>query len=302
MAIVHSLYRDAGTPAVDPGRCTACGLCTRLCPAEVLLLDAGRVTVQPSAFDCIACGHCMLACPSGAITVRGRGLDPADLTPLPPPAQRADSAQLAALLRARRSIRHFTQEEVAPEVLHQIVAEAALAPMGIPPWDLGVTVVVGRAKVQELAGAVIDGYRGLLRVMRPWLLTLLRPVLGTAKYQQFSSFILPLARSYVASRDAGRDTLFYDAPALLLFHASPYADTVDAAIAVTYAMLAAESRGLGSCIIGGAPPVLQRNPRLCRTLGIPVGNRPVMALIVGHPAIRFQRAVQRHFTSVTVVE
>ncbi len=83
--------------------------------------------------------------------------------------------------------------------------------------------------------------------------------------------------------------------ALLIFYHSPYADPADATIACTHAMLAAESLGLGSTIIGGAPPILQRNKALCRSLGVPAGNTPSISLIVGHPAVQFRRAVRRRF-------
>ena len=129
----------------------------------------------------------------------------------------------------------------------------------------------------------------------------MRPFMRRATYEQFKDFIRPLAQTYVQSRRQGRDVLFWDAPAVVLFHHSPYADVVDAMIACTYAMLAAESLGLGSTIIGGAPPILQRNRALCQRLGVPAGNTPALALIVGHPAVKFKRAVRRHFTSVSTI-
>ena len=82
---------------------------------------------------------------------------------------------------------------------------------------------------------------------------------------------------------------------MLIFHHSRYAEAADAAIAGTYAMLAAESLGLGNTVIGGAPPILQRNRGLCQRLGIPEGHTPSFALIAGHPATDFKRAVRRHF-------
>ena len=85
---------------------------------------------------------------------------------------------------------------------------------------------------------------------------------------------------------------------MLIFHHSKYAEAADAAIACTYAMLATESLGLGNTIIGGAPPILQRNRGLCRRLGAPDGHSPSFALIVGYPATRFIRAVRRHFVHV----
>lgn len=244
----------------------------------------------------------MMVCPSGAVTVRGRGLSPDDVTPLPPATERAGAAGLAALMLARRSVRHFTKEDVDAAALERIVELAAAAPMGIPPWDIGCVTVRGRVEVQCVAADVIRGYAGFLRVFKPWLLAVMRPFVGKARHDMFAHFVRPLAEGYVQARREGRDALFYDAPALLIFHHSPYADPVDAAIACTYAMLAAESMGLGSTVIGGAPPILQRNPALCRRLGIPPGNTPCMALIVGHPATHFRHAIRRHFAHASVVD
>ena len=134
-------------------------------------------------------------------------------------------------------------------------------------------------------------------MFRPWLLAVMRPFVSQAKYDRFANFIRPLAETYVNSQAAGRDLLFYDAPALLIFHHSPYADAADAVIACTYAMLAAESLGLGSTMIGAAAPILQRNPSLCRRLGVPPAHIPAIVLILGHSAVRFRRTVRRRFVS-----
>ncbi len=296
MPVKHSLYQNAGEVSVDQQQCSRCGFCVSICPAEVLTLEAGSVQQLTTGFDCIACGHCMMACPKECISVNGRGLSPTDLRPLPPPEQRADADALGALLQSRRSIRHFTERPVEVDLLERIVDMAASAPMGIPPWDVGVATVSGAPEVQKLATEIVTGYRGMLKLMRPRALALMRPFIGKSRYEQFSGFILPLAEGYVRSQQQGRDTLFWNAPAVLIFHHSPYAEAADATIACTYAMLAAESLGLGSCIIGGAPPIMQRNRAICQQLNIPDGNKPAIALILGYPAVRFKRSIKRHFS------
>ena len=300
MAIVHSLYRDSGVARIEDQTCTCCGQCVEICAAQVLKIEEGRVRPGgDSPFGCVACGHCMMVCPTGSISVTGRDLSPEDLLTLPPRENRATTDALANLMIARRSIRHFTEQEMAPGDLDRIVEIAAAAPMGIPPWDVGCVVVSGRAKVRELAAEIIKDYAGFLKLFRPWVLTCMRPFIRRETYEQYRDFIRPLAETYVKNYQAGRDVLFYGAPALLIFHHSPYADPADAAIACTYAMLAAESLGLGNTIIGGAPPILQRNKRLCQSLEIPDRNKPAMALIVGHPAVEFRRAIRRRFTGVS---
>jgi ferredoxin len=296
MPIIHSRYREGGTPAIDEKTCVKCGQCAGICPGQVLVMEDGKIRVNPDApFGCIACGHCMMVCPTGAVTVTGRGLSPDDLLPLPPSEERASADALEALLRARRSVRRFREEEVAPELLDRIVAMAESAPMGIPPWDIGCVVVRGRQEVQDLAAEIIKAYEGFLKMFRPLTLKLMRPLLGRARYELFTSFLRPLAQKYVSAHREGGDALFYHAPAVLLFYHSPYAEAFDATIACTYAMLAAESLGLGAVIIGGVPPVLQRNKALAQNVGIPEGHTPCAALIVGHPATQWRHAIRRHF-------
>ena len=304
MVVIHSQYREAGHVEVDAELCNQCGQCVTICPSGVLEPSPMGLPAPTgeSRFDCIACGHCMMVCPEGAIMVTGRGISPDDVVPLPPKEERASADALAALLASRRSVRRFRGMDVDPELLERIVEMASSAPMGIPPWDVGCVVVRGQAKVQELAGELIDGYRKLLKIFRPWVIGLMRVFGGRVAYDQFRHFIRPLAEEYVSNYDAGKDALFYGAPAVLIFHNSPYSEPTDAMVACTYAMLAAESLGLGSTMIGGAAPIMQRNKRLCRRLGIPEGSKPSIALIVGHPVYPFKKAVRRHFSHLGTVE
>ena len=300
--MIHSLYREAGAVRIDEEACTRCGECVRVCPADALAMENGRIRVRSdSPLGCVACGHCMMVCPKGCIAVTGRGLSPEDLLPLPDADQRATVDALEALMASRRSVRRFSDKVVEPAVLDRIVRMATSAPMGIPPWDVGCVVVRGRAEVGALAAEVVAGYEGFLKLFRPWVLALLRPWMGRAKHEQFRDFVRPLAQTYVAHHRAGEDVVFWGAPAVLIFHHSPYADVADAMIPCTYAMLAAESLGLGSTMIGGAPPIFQRNAALCRRLGIPEGNTPAICLILGYPAVRFLRTVRRRFASVQTI-
>ncbi len=296
MAVKHSLYHETGKLSVNMEDCTLCGVCVKACAVETLQIVDQVVKQVDSGFGCVACGHCMMVCPQECLTVSGRNLRAEDLQPLPPKEARADAESLQALLAARRSVRRFSDQPVEPGLLEQVVAMASSAPMGIPPWDVGVVTINGFDEVRGLAGEVVEGYRGMLKVFRPGALKLMRPFMGQARYEQFSDFIVPLAHKYVDAWDDGRDAVFWGAPAVLIFHYSAYAGEPDAVIACTYAMLAAESLGLGSCVIGGAPPILQRNKALCARLGIPPGNQPALALVLGTSTVPFRRGIVRRFS------
>ena len=306
MSVISSLGEVSGVPVIDREACTCCGDCAEACPTGVLRVDPdGGIRIDATAtFGCFACAHCMMACPTDAVRVNGRGLCPDDLAALPRPETRATPEQIEALFLSRRSVRHFQDTPVSAELLDRVIAAAATAPMGIPPWEVGIVALNGHERVRELARDTAKLYAGLLKFAdHPLVLALLRPFLKGTTYRQLRSFILPLARDIVAADKLGEDHVLYDAPAVLLFHTSPHADAVDAdaadaVIACTYAMIAAEALGLGSCMIGCVAPPLSRNRKLCAKHGIPAGHKPALVLILGHPAISYRKAIRRAFLSV----
>ena len=77
-----------------------------------------------------------------------------------------------------------------------------------------------------------------------------------------------------------------------------YSDPVDPIIPATYAMLAAESLGMGSCMIGTIAPFLKYSKKLRGKYGIPLKNRQGIMVIFGYPAIKFHKALRRTFASV----
>jgi nitroreductase/NAD-dependent dihydropyrimidine dehydrogenase PreA subunit len=301
MGVPYSLGSETGQPRVDRSACNECGDCAEACPAGVLESRAEGIVVHPEVgFGCIACAHCMMVCPNDAISVSGRRLDPGQLVPLPRPEARAGATALRALMLARRSVRRFAPDPVEREVLERVLAAAATAPMGVPPWDVGVVVLHGRERVRELSAAVVRGYRQLLRFAdNAPARGLLRLLSRRTSFEQMAGFILPLGREIVRRWDEGRDHVLYDAPATLVFHSSAYADQADAVIPCTYAMLAAEAEGLGSTMIGCVAPVIARDKRLLAKLGLPPGHLPRIVLILGKPAVRFVKAIERPLASIT---
>jgi ferredoxin len=300
MGVISSLGDAPGNPVIDRNACTACGACAAICPLEVLTQTATGIAIDNAAkFGCIACGQCMMVCPAHCISVTGRRLHPDDIVDLPSLESRADADQLAALLLARRSIRKFSGDDVPRQVIDRVLTVAATAPMGIPPWEVGVTVFHGLDKVAELARDTADSYRGFLKLFdNAAMKQLSRLFMKKSVWQQFQSFILPLGRILVDGMERGTDYIFYGAPAALMFHTTPYGDSADAFIACTYAMLAAESLGLGTCMIGCSAPVVGRRRNLMKKYGFPEGNSPKIVLIMGYHASPHRKAIRRSFQSM----
>ncbi|MDR2160959.1 MAG: 4Fe-4S dicluster domain-containing protein [Desulfovibrio sp.] len=53
---------------VDAEKCTGCGECVDICPAEVYELEGGK-SVPAKADDCLGCQTCVDTCESKAINV-----------------------------------------------------------------------------------------------------------------------------------------------------------------------------------------------------------------------------------------
>lgn len=295
MSIPTSRASGVAAVTIDESACTVCGACVDVCAGAPLSLVDGRVAVDQSRyFGCVACGHCMAVCPSGAIRVEGRDLFASDLLDLQPRESRADFDALTALLRGRRSIREYTDEPVAPADLERILEIASTAPMGIPPSDVGVLVLEGREKVQAYREDAMVWLRRARRWLKPTL-PLMRPFFSRNDYAMIRDFVLPVVDMY---EDTSRDWFFYDAPLALVFYGCGGADPADPYIAATYAMIGAESLGLGTCMLGFAAYPVRYSRRVREAWGLPRRVQSGLALIVGHPAPRFRHGIQRRFARV----
>ena len=294
--------RTSGTAEVqiDHEKCNRCGFCIEVCKSFVLLKKNERIHVdQTRLFGCIACGQCVAVCPKDAIAVSGREMSPADFTPLPSPEEKAGYDALHALLYSRRSIRDYKTQEVDRELVDKILVVASTSPMGIPPSDVRVLVLHGRKKVQEFVNDFLDYFIRIKWMFSPWILALFRPFMAKESYELFRTFLVPLGNFFHESHQKGEDYVLYKAPLAFYFYGSPYSDPSDPDIAATYAMVAAESLGLGTCMIGSIAPFIRQGAgMLKKKYGIPKKNQGGVFLICGYPKYHFYKGIRRTFASV----
>jgi len=290
-----------GCPTINEVTCIECGRCVSICPALCLQLKDGKPVVGSSdKFGCLACGHCMAVCPSGAISVKGRGMKGDEAFPLPPPSARATAEGLEGILQARRSSRHYENRPVEKAVIERLLAMASTAPMGFPPSPVGVVVINGKERVQELADDLASAFRKWLFLKTPVGSIMLRFMMDKQSVALMKNFVLPVADTIIEARKEKKDLLFYDAPCVILFH-YPMKDTIDPAIACSFATIAAESLGLGSCMIGTVAPALQGDRKLKAKWGVPAKSFPAVAMTLGYPSVKFLNGIRRQFASVEFV-
>lgn len=305
MAIPTSRTKEKATIKIYTDKCTGCGECVQVCKDFSLYLENKKVKISSTpAFGCIGCGHCMAICPTGAIEINGRELSKDDLFDLPPITDAANYGQLFNLYRRRRSVREFLDKEVDPEIVEKILDAARTSPMGLPPSDVNVLILDSLEKNRKFAADFCEYLEGMQWLVSPWFLSIMRPFWGKANHEMFRDFVKPLFDIYIHSNRQGNNHVTYNAPLAVYFYGSPYTDPADPIIAATTAMYAAESLGLGTCMIGGIHPLIQNGKKAKRfreTHGIKYASREGLLVLFGYPAVKYRKGIQRTFASTTIM-
>ena len=281
---------------INEAKCIHCSLCANICPGEYLILDNNSIKAnEKSLFGCIQCGNCMMVCPNSCIKITGESISESDVFDLSHDLPSFD--EVNSLFLKRRSIRKFQKQEIEQEIIDKILQAASTSPMSIPPSETKILVISGFDKVQELADQLVKRFDKFLKIMNPFVLGLFRPFMGKSKYKIFREFVIPLLKTIIEERKKGKDILFYNAPAVLLFYGTEMnLDKEDQIIASTYASIAAEAFGLGTCIIGSVVPGFDE--KLKQKYGILKGETLVTAFVLGYSDQKFNRGIKRKFNSI----
>ncbi|WP_291855355.1 nitroreductase family protein [Marinilabilia sp.] len=306
MAIPTSRTKEKATIEINTNKCFGCGKCVVVCKDFSLSLENNKVIISNTpAFGCIGCGHCMAICPTGAIEISGREISIDDLFDLPGKDVLPNYEQLLALFQRRRSVREFIDKEVEPEIVQKILTAARTSPMGLPPSDVNVLILDGKEKTNRFSKDFCDYLKDMKWFVSGWFLSIMRPFWGTRNDEMFKGFIKPLFKLYIDNTRQGVNLVNYDAPLAMYFYGSPYCDPADPIVAATTAMYAAESLGLGTCMLGGVHPLIQngRKAKKFREIhGIKYRSREGLFVIFGYSAVKYRKGINRTFASTSMME
>jgi ferredoxin len=302
MAIPTSRTKETATIKIDMEKCNGCGTCSFVCKDFNFEIIDKKVSISDkSIFGCIACGHCMMACPTGAIAIEGRTLSPVQLFDLPDKSTVPTYESLLAMLQRRRSIREFKDKPVEAEKINQILDAAQTAPMGLPPSDVHVLVLENKTQVRIFAEEFSKYLKNIRWMSSGWFMTLMRPFWGKPTDEMMREFIKPVFDVYVDDMEKGDNWINYDAPMAMYFYGSPYTDPSDPIIAATYAMLAGESLGLGTCMLGAIHPFIQNGKKAKQfreKWGIKFPSREGLFVIFGYADVHYNKGVKRTFADI----
>ncbi|WP_040195876.1 nitroreductase family protein [Candidatus Soleaferrea massiliensis] len=245
------------TVQIDSQTCIGCGLCRKDCPTNNIQLENKKAKII--AQDCIMCGHCVAVCPKAAVSMTGFDEPPEEIgkpTVL-------DPQTLSAAIKTRRSIRQFTKQQVPAEVIAQVIEAGRLTPTGGNAQD--VSFIVLKDEMDRFEKLAVKLFRRLLPLMK---------------------LVNPAARR----TDIDDHFFFKKAPAAIVLVSR---NQVNGSLAAANMELMAEACGLGVLYSGFFSMAVNRSRALRKMFQLKRGDKAVMTLVLGYPAVTYRRTVQK---------
>ena len=259
---------------INKQSCIRCGSCVADCPSRIIAIADGYPFIpEEKEATCYKCQHCFAICPTGSLSILG--LNPAESLVLGD--GYPDPVQLERLIKGRRSVRRYKDENLDPALFQQLLEVAWHAPTGVNSRQVQFTVLDSKEKTAQFRDEVMSGLGKLVR-----------------------ENALPAGKEFYANfvrvwEEHGLDILFRGAPHLIISSvpkrvASPMQDTL---IALSYFELFAQSNGVGTLWDGLLNWVINDLlPETRHTLGIPDDHLIGYAMVFGYPDIHYTRTVQ----------
>jgi nitroreductase len=172
---------------------------------------------------------------------------------------------------SRRSIRDYLPDDIADDVVRELIRAATYAPSAanMQPWRF--VVIKNRDLIAKLSG----------RSKELWL-------------EQAGRSTRPEMKSLVNMVSRPNFNIFFNAPLLIMIFSDfdAFSPQIDCALAGENMMLAAQSLGIGSCWIGLASP-LGQDPAILADLGVPDRCRLEGTIVFGYPTKLDHKAPRR---------
>ena len=242
---------------INEEKCIGCSLCVKDCPGSCLYLENGKARVHEKG--CIECGHCYAICPQNSVSLSGYDCKEEPVVSM----TELDSETLLTAMRSRRTIRQFTNQPVEKEKLQQILEAGRYSPTGGNSQSVSFTILGSRQK--EAEKICVDLFR---------------------KGQKVGSKLVSSLERFAIS-----DSFFFKgAPLVIVVSAR---SSVDAGLASSYMEIMAESLGLGVLYSGFFIACTRFSRKLRNLIGLPKGQNAVTCMVIGYPAVKYQRIVPR---------
>jgi len=258
---------------INKKECTQCGLCVKECPVSIIELRDFPQIKDGKEKNCIKCQHCLAVCPTGALSILRK--EPQNSMSIKGDFPKPE--ELTRLIKTRRSIRKYKDEDVDKTLIHEILDTALHAPTGHNSNSVLFSVIDNKAdlaKFREIAynaikkhaleGTIPDKYKYLSKIQQVW-------------------------------EKKGIDIIFRNAPHMLIATCSSTVSSPveDSIIALSYFELLANSNDIGTLWNGMINWTINNiATELKECLALPEDHIFGYSLIFGIPATKYARGIQ----------
>ena len=221
---------------IDYEKCDNCQICYNACTRYFRRdKELNKMVFEDPNNLCDSCGRCIARCKSDAIMYENIG-ELLTFEEVQDPSTLISYESMHKFMSAKRSIRGFKKKKVPKAILEKVLETMKYAPTGGNIRTLHCTIISDDDTIKKLSEAVMDGI--------------------------IASNVPNYSENFIKAREQGIDTIFYNAPHVMIIHSRNPGDTMNSTIALTYGMLCAQTLGLGSCWIGLAHGILSSSKEL----------------------------------------
>ena len=253
---------------IDKEKCIKCGACIKECITYSIEQDSENFAQISTDGEsrCISCQHCFAVCPVGAITFEDKKSQEAF------PQKFANSLDVLDLIRSRRSIRQFKQENISEDDWLKIKEMLPYIPTGCNYNGLHFSFIESKTAMDSIREYVNN------KVLK---------LISNRFTQKYAGKFVKFKTAF----ENGEDIIFRNAPHMIVVSSHIHAPcaNVDPIIALSYIELYAQSLGLGTCWCGFAQACFKLLPKLAQMVNIPDGYKPVYVMLIGKPDVKYHR-------------
>ncbi len=272
-------------------KCNLCMRCVQDCASGVWK-DIADIPAMTDPDLCNRCSHCVAVCPKNAIENDFLQIDQVRRVNR----KLIDSKVYKEIALSRRSIRHYIDKPVDPEIIEDIINVSKYSPTASNSQQVSYIVISNPDILFEISEMVFNTAVSFYKfsTTQSGKFFFQGRKFSPAIDAMLEKYIDPMAY-YIELKDSGRDLILHNAPVLLLLHgpAISFFGSDNCNIAAANITNYAHSLGLGSCYIGFVTLLSRINKKLCRLIDLPKGRKVYASLVLGHPEIKHPNTVSR---------